>query len=298
MRRHIAIFVSPRSRNRKAAEQVKAALLERGCSAELLPLDRTDPQIRAEKAKRDGAELIAVGGGDGTISRVLPLLKDVGLPLGVLPLGTGNALAKDLDLPTNPVKAAEALVLGDPVAIDLSSVNTHSFLNIASCGLSTAIVRNLDPELKKQVGKGAYLLAVLKAFFKAKPFQVRLIADDHENTFDTLLLIVANGRTYGGGMVAHPDAALNNGLLAYYSITSARRTEFIRILKDLWSGTHTELPAVDAGLTQELYIEATPYRHITTDGDIRTRTPARFTVEGRALQIVTGLSPDSVALIR
>ena len=102
------------------------------------------------KRYRDRADLVIIGGGDGTLSMAADALVEAHLPLGIIPLGTANDLARTLNLPTDPVAAAAVIVAGRQRRIDLGWVNGKHFFNVATIGLGVGVARRLTHERKRR----------------------------------------------------------------------------------------------------------------------------------------------------
>ena len=111
---------------------------------------------------REKADCIVVCGGDGTVSAAAMAVMESGLPMGILPTGTANDLARTLGLPMDVLAAADIIVGGCERRIDLGSVNGHAFFNVASIGLSTRLAQGLQPGLKKRWGRLGYAIAAAR----------------------------------------------------------------------------------------------------------------------------------------
>lgn len=144
-------------------------------------------------AQRDDIDAVVVGGGDGTILTAIVAGLGRGLPLGILPLGTLNLLARDLDLPLDPLKAAELLAHGHTAAIDLGEVNGRPFAVWASLGLHPLVVRRRDRLQKEGLSKWpAFALALLRVFRRYPLITVTLSLKGESRTIRTPLLIISN----------------------------------------------------------------------------------------------------------
>ncbi|HEY9807063.1 MAG TPA: diacylglycerol kinase family protein, partial [Candidatus Obscuribacterales bacterium] len=119
---------------------------------------------------RDRVDLVIVGGGDGTLNAVTEGLVDTQLPLGVLPLGTANDLARTLGIPTDLNQACEIITQGNLQRIDLGWVNGKYFFNVASLGLSVQITQQLTTEVKRRWGVLAYLATAIGVIRQSRPF--------------------------------------------------------------------------------------------------------------------------------
>jgi diacylglycerol kinase (ATP) len=184
-----------------------------------------DPGQRVtRRALRHGVDLVLVAGGDGTVRAVAEALRGAEVPLGVLPVGTGNLLARNLQLPLNSLDDAIRIAFtGDTRAIDLGvasvtytdeRIDDHVFLVMAGLGLDAQMIAATRPDLKKQVGWLAYVDAGMRAIPKAEPFRIRYnlgTRSEHQAQVSTIL--IANCGLLPGNIQFLPDALLDDGIL-------------------------------------------------------------------------------------
>jgi len=171
------------------------------------------------RAVKNGAGLVIVGGGDGTLTAAAGQLAKSKSVLGVLPLGTGNSFALSLGI-TDLEVAVDAIVGGREVAVDLGRVNGTYFANFATIGLSSTIARATPSRLKKMIGAAAYVLAGLLPGLRSHPFRCKVRAGKETIVFQTFQAIVANGRYFGHTPLT-PEASLSSGHLTFYSTSDA-----------------------------------------------------------------------------
>ena len=184
-----------------------------------------DPGQRVtRRALRHGVDLVLVAGGDGTVRAVAEALRGAEVPLGVLPVGTGNLLARNLQLPLNSLDDAIRIAFtGDTRAIDLGvasvtytdeRIDDHVFLVMAGLGLDAQMIAATRPDLKKQVGWLAYVDAGMRAIPKAEPFRIRYnlgTRSEHQAQVSTIL--IANCGLLPGNIQFLPDALIDDGIL-------------------------------------------------------------------------------------
>ena len=229
--RRALVLVNARSRSGERAPAVERALaalvragtacLHESCasSEELAPLIR-------RHAAEGAVDAVVIGGGDGTLNAAAPALLDTGLPLGILPLGTANDLARTLGLPLDPVAAAQVIAAGRTRRIDLGLVNGHPFFNIASIGLSVAVTGELTAARKRRWGRLAYVVAAVQALARARPFSAVIARDGSPpERVRTVQIAVGNGRYYGGGMAVCAAAAWSEDCVAVVSISAQHHND-------------------------------------------------------------------------
>ncbi len=150
-------------------------------------------------AGRDHFGCVIVGGGDGTLNCAAPALMRTHLPLGILPLGTANDLARTLGIGADPVAAAEIIVAAHTRQIDLGVVNGRPFFNVASIGFSAELARELTSDLKRRFGTLGYALAGARLLARMRPFTAFITHDGLTEKVKTLQIAVGNGRHSGVG---------------------------------------------------------------------------------------------------
>ena len=247
------------------------------------------PLPDAIRAQADGYDCVIVGGGDGTLNAAAPALLETGLPLGILPLGTGNDLARTLGIEPDPVAAAGLIVAGNIRRIDLGEVNGHPFFNVASIGFSAELARELTAEAKRRWGVLGYAITALRLLFQMRPFRAVIEHDGMTEATHTVQISVGNGRHYGGGMTVDNAAEPDDGSLYIYSLEVKRWWQLLALLPALRSGTHSAWDEVRAFRTTELTVRTRRPRAVNSDGELKTETPACFRLIRGAISVYAPL---------
>ncbi len=237
------------------------------------------------KAHAGGADRVVVGGGDGTLNGVIEAVLASGLPLGILPLGTANDLARGLGIPADPVEACRIIADGQVRPIDLGCVNGKHFFNVASLGASVEIARTMQRSRDRNARWGvlSYPLAMLTAAHRCRPFRATVRVDGHEQDMHSYQISVGNGRFYGGGMLVAEEAALDDGSLDLYSLKVRSIWQLLLHLPALRAGRHQSWRGVLHLRGSTIVVRTSRSMPINTDGELTTRTPAVFTVLPGAL---------------
>ena len=234
-------------------------------------------------------DLVIIGGGDGTVNCALDALAEMKLPLGIIPLGTANDLARTLQIPASIKTACDIIAKGQTRKIDLGRVNGKYFMNVSSMGLSVSITRALDKKTKKRWGVFAYFVAAFKVLLNSRPFIATIRSDTEEVKVRTLQIAVGNGRYYGGGMLVAQDAAIDDDRLDLYSLEVDKWWQMIPMLIAMRRGEHDSLKRV-RNLSSKHFVITSPKPHsINTDGEITSKTPAHYEVVAKALTIYCDL---------
>jgi YegS/Rv2252/BmrU family lipid kinase len=256
------------------------------------PDDRAADRIRELAAEVD---LIVIGGGDGTLNAAADALVEVNKPFGILPLGTANDLALTLNIPTDLETACGVIAAGHRRRIDLGRVNGKHFFNAASVGLSVGVTRRLSKEQKGRLGVFAYLVAAVGAVWAGRPFRAELTVDGQTHRVKTVQLTVGNGRHYGGGLTIAADAAIDDDRLDVYSLEVRGWWQLVPLLWRLRAGTLAGSPMVRTLSGRVVEVVTRKPRRVSTDGEITTRTPARFEVLPGVVEVFAPPRSDSPA---
>lgn len=236
-------------------------------------------------------DMIVVGGGDGTLSAAASGVMQAKRPLGILPTGTANDLARTLAIPEDLDEAIRVIGEGHTRAIDIGSVNGELFFNVASIGLSAELAQALTPDLKRRFGKLGYAVAAFRVLARARPFRARIIAADRAVRSFTLQVAVGNGRFYGGGNIVTETAAIDDGCLDLYSLEFLQAWRLVLLLRAFRRGEHTTRREVRDLRGQAFEVHTRRPRPVNADGEIVTHTPAVFQVLPKAIEIIVPAEP-------
>lgn len=236
-------------------------------------------------AHRDAVDLVIVGGGDGTLNCVLQGLVGSGLPLGLLPLGTANDLAKTLDIPSDLDAACDVIAHGHTRRIDVGRVNDAYFFNEASVGLSVALCRALTREAKARFGVLALLYNAIVLLLKMRRFHAHVRMDGgDELVVRTAQLTLGNSRNFGG-FLATDDAQIDDRLLDLYSVGFEHGWSYFDAFRALLQRRYDEARSVFTLHGKRFEVKTRRPKHIEADGEIVTSTPAVFQVVPRAITV-------------
>ena len=243
-------------------------------------------EVALDAAIASGCPLIAVGGGDGTLRHAAERIAGTATALAVVPLGTGNSWAKDLGFAPNPVDAASQLACAEPTRIDLGQVNGHGFVNVATIGLTSLIVKNLPKGIKGAFGRLAYLPAVLKSFSEVRPFWLTVQTDREQFSGKALLFVAAAGRTHAGPFPVTRHAVNDDGLLSLYVLHDTGRFGLLRFGLALLLGRHTRLNEVWSAETATATVRTAKPRRVIVDGEPFGHSPLDLAVKPHALTVL------------
>lgn len=233
-------------------------------------------------------EFIAVGG-DGTLSELIngfDLPIDPDIKIGIIPLGTGNDFIKNIYLEPDVNDIIETIIEGKTKRIDLGIVNNHKFINVCSFGIDGPIIKDTENFKKLLPGKLAYLFSTLKAglSFRAKKVQVKI--DGVSYTGNMILIAIANGKYFGGGMNICPEAVMDDGLFEVCMVTDVSTVKFMKEISKVYSGRLGEIDEVQYRKGKEITIEVLDGRYlINIDGNLVGSTPVKIEIVKNAIQV-------------
>lgn len=291
--------VSGKGRGAAAGEAAVARLRELGAEVRL----RAGGSV--EETRRFAAEAVAahpdalvVVGGDGTLSSVLDQLAHRGVPIGLVPAGTGNDLARALGLPyrgrTAAADAAELVLRGRPRAIDIGEAvcpdGRAKFLTVAALGFDAAVSERTN-RLRRPRGAARYYLALLIELARLRPFAFELRLDGGPvAAMPGTLAAIGNTRSYGGGMPICPGADPADGLLEITHVAPLGRARLLRFFPLLLSARHLGRAEVRSMRASEVEVSA-PGLVVYADGERIGTASACVRVLPAALEL---LAPDSM----
>lgn len=282
-----AVIVGSKSRIGEAAYASIRKQYGAGVISMMQPDKPADLAAGIKHAAEQGAKVVAVGGGDGTIRLAAAACIEAGVVLGIIPAGTGNALAHEHNIPIDPIAAME-LIIGDgvPKGIDVGYFNGQPFVTTATCGLSGDISKALKETPKGAIGRFAYLPAVVKAVREARPFRVELETDFDNYKGLALQLVVAASRTHAGPFPTTELAANDDGLLSIYVVEANNKHSMMRYGISLLFGKHTEQPHVWSIDTASVNVTLRKSQKFILDGDPFPARSAKLTVRKQQLTII------------
>lgn len=283
--RRALVLVNRGSRNGDADLQAGLELL-REWGFELVVEAGEQPQRMRELIRERAGELdcVIVGGGDGTLNCMAGAVLDSGLPLGILPMGTANDLARTLGIPDDLVDACRVIAEGRLHPIDLGRVNDVHFFNVASIGLGVRVAHKLTKDLKRRWGVLGYLHGFIQAYQEHRPFKVDIVCDGQARRVRSIQVAVGNGRHYGGGMTIAEEAEIDDGLFFLYSLKPLRFWELALVAPVLRNGQRDPQRLL-LMKGRDIELRTRKPMDVDTDGELTTRTPARFTLLAGALRV-------------
>jgi YegS/Rv2252/BmrU family lipid kinase len=277
--------------SKDGVEQQLAEAFKAAGVAARVSLAQSGPEVvqLAQRAVESEAEIVVAGGGDGTINSIASVVIESGKVLGVLPFGTMNHFAKDLNIPLDLEGAVETIIAGHETQVDVGDVNGRIFLNNSSLGLYPTIVSERQKQQRLGWGKRpAYIWAAFAALRRYPFLTVRVGVDGQELGGKTPFLFVGNNEYEMKTLNVGRRACLDKGELNLYMTNRTGRLGLLRLaLRALVGGLHQEKDFV-ALCTKEIWIETKHRRlRVALDGEVAEMKPRlHYQVRPRALRVL------------
>jgi diacylglycerol kinase (ATP) len=238
----------------------------------------------AREAADQGADVVIAWGGDGTVNEAACALVHTGVPLAIVPAGSGNGLASDLGLPFDPTGALKIAATGVDLHIDAGQVHNSVFFNIAGIGVDAIIAARFAERGLRKRGPLGYLQVGLAEFLRYRSQVYTLSIDDDRHEHLAMLIAIANGRQYGNRVQIAPGARLDDGLLELVIVEELSTVAVALRLPSLFRGTLKAGNGVTMRAVSEMVVHTHEPIPFHVDGEPRLGPPEiRVTTLPKAL---------------
>lgn len=246
----------------------------------------TPPTALAEQAVQDGFDLVVVAGGDGTVSAVAKGLLHSNVPLGILPVGTYNNIARSLGIPNTAEEALKVVLAGQERQIDVGSANGAIFLEVAGVGLDAQLF-----PVAEQIKEGAWfqLQAALRTLVRFRPRRLRIELEDGRQIMPRpLLATVSNLPYFGANYAIAPEARPDSGQLVLSIFENFTKFQLLSYFASLANGNPVDEPRITTyhGTRFKISTVRRPDQNVHVDGQVVQHTPVTFEVQPKALCVV------------
>jgi YegS/Rv2252/BmrU family lipid kinase len=299
--RRALLVANPASRRgEQRIQDAVRALASAGCALELRRTTARGDAERHAAKWRDSVDAVFTLGGDGTVMEVLRALRHTGVPVGIIPAGTGNLLAHALAIPLNVERAVKALVGGTRRTIDLGNIDgeaPHTFAFAAGVGIDVTMLERTTTQAKRRLGVLAYALAATAAALRHELFRVTIVTEKETIQRDASLTMVANfGALLRGGFAMGPGITPDDGYLDVCVYSPRSGVDGVGMVWRMLRGRYSGDSRMYFARARQVVIECDPPRIFQADGEILGRSPVRITVDaGAATLLVPRTKSTSVA---
>jgi YegS/Rv2252/BmrU family lipid kinase len=273
----IPVILNPSARSAKAARRADAV---RSLSPRIRICETSGPGDARRLARElalAGATRVVAAGGDGTINEVVNGLAELGpdcpAALGILPFGTMNVFSVELGLPFRDLtRCWQAIESGQTKEIDLWKIDGHHFVQLAGVGLDAEIIKETTWERKKALGPLSYVLSAIRLMGKSAPSIV--VRAEGRDPVEGSVVLLGNGRRYGGPLKLFPDASNTDGLLDVIVLRRHGYTQIFSMLISLFAyGYKSHSSDLTYFQTSRLTLDAAQEVPVEADGELIGHTP-------------------------
>jgi YegS/Rv2252/BmrU family lipid kinase len=250
-------------------------------------------------ACKDGAGMVIAAGGDGTVSGVVNGLVGTHVPLGILPVGTGNGLARALSIPLD-LENALALISTQHDVIELDAMQVgdkHYVLNV-SAGISARAMNETPPEQKRRFGMAAYGWTIVRQLFGYQPRRFILTLDDHERRVRANEILISNGAILKEPpFPLGPREKFSDGIFDVYVLTARNLLDYLKVLWNLIfhrGKSNAELHTLT--VKKSVKIESLSQPYLTqADGEVIGKTPVEICMVPKAVRVIVPIPKEQEA---
>jgi diacylglycerol kinase (ATP) len=247
---------------------------------ELVVLESNKQESLLQLYESISAELVVVGGGDGTLTKVVDTLKDKKVVFAVLPLGSANGFAKCLDISTID-DALDVLSKGKPKNVDAVFINDKLSLHLADFGFNANLIQNYEAD--GESGMLGYFKSAAPEILNLQSNPYRLEIEGKLIEFSSKFLIIANGDKYGTGATINPDGDLGDGYVDIISLNPENLGDYLSLSISFFNGKLKMHPSVQHWRTSFCKIQNLNYSAFQIDGDS----------EGNPAEVVVRVIPSA-----
>jgi YegS/Rv2252/BmrU family lipid kinase len=286
-RQPLVLLVNPTSgggRALKILPRVEAVLDAGRIPFRVVRTKSLDHGVDKALTATQAGELPVVISGDGLVGAVGGAIAGGEIPLGIVPVGRGNDLARVLGIPTEPEEAIAVVLAGHTRTIDIGEANGRPFLGIASVGFDSDANRIANES--RLGGNLVYAWAALRALVAWKPARFTIAIGDQRTRVEGYSVVVANSKAYGGGMYIAPDAELDDGRFDVVTLAKLGKLRYLGNLPKVFKGTHVRIPQVNVTRAARLTVSASRPFAVYADGEHLTDLPADLRVIPSALRVL------------
>ncbi len=289
MRKQIAVLTNPtagKGKGSRVTDVVVPRLSDAGYDVRALTGRDADEALDlAREAVADGVETLVVIGGDGMVHLAAQALAGSETRLGLVPAGTGNDVARALDIPRkDPAAATDVIIASKERSIDLARIGNRYYVTVLAAGFD-AIVNERANEMSWPKGQMRYNLATLVELRTFTPIPYVLDVDGEQHRFEAMMVAVGNTSSFGGGMRITEGAVLDDGVLDVVAIMPMTKLELIRTFPKLFSGTHVQHPKYRHYAGRRITVAA-PGIVAYADGERIAALPLTVEAVPRALRVL------------
>lgn len=272
----------------KAVDNVIPFLKKNGCSADYSFTQKPGHATElASQASADGFDLVVAVGGDGTVNEVAMGLIGTNTPMGIIPMGSGNGLARELGMPMNMMKSARSLLTGATQQIDVCRMNNQRFLCTSGIGFDAQIADKMSKASSRGFLK--YIQLVVAESISYKPLNVRMKIDGAEVGGSVFLITFANASQFGNNAFIAPAASMTDGLIDVVVVKPFNKLWLPVFGIGLFTKIIPRLPFVDCYKARQIELEMAETSIFHFDGEPgKLEVPAKINIDAEKIWVRSG----------
>lgn len=215
-----------------------------------------------ERIKLFSPQRVIAVGGDGTIKLVAECVLDSGIPLGILPAGSANGLAKELGIGNDPTQALDVIVNGHLKKIHITHINSQLCIHLSDIGLNAYAMKRFKTQGVR--GMWGYMMASLKVLLQNPLMEITMHIDNKNIKIKAEMIVIANGTRYGTGAVINPIGKLDDKL---FEVIVVKKISILEVFKMVFSHKPYDLDKTEVFQTNALTMFSTKKVHFQIDGE-------------------------------
>ncbi|TDO20017.1 diacylglycerol/lipid kinase family protein [Pedobacter duraquae] len=232
--------------------------------------------------KNAGADRVVAVGGDGTLKLVAEAMLQSDTPIGLIPAGSANGMARELGIPDDPDEALDIIITGNPKKIHAVIVNDELCIHLADIGFNAYIIKKFDD--LPQRGMLGYAKAAWQALWKHHKMEVEIHTGDETVTSEAAMVVIANATMYGTGVQINPDGKLDDDV---FEVILIKKYSIMEILKIKFTNLPFNPETIEIFKTNKLQIKSKHKAHFQVDGEY----------QGKVNSIEAKLVPEAIQMI-
>ncbi len=274
-------------RSVKVMRAVEQHLKEQKIAYEVVETEYPQHAVKLARAVvGKGYKGIVSVGGDGTLLEVASELYGTEETLGIIPAGTGNDFRRAVHVSKDPIEALDVILTGHSEKVDIGFMgDERPFLNVAGTGFDVEVLRNTEKVRRLFTGGLAYFIGILMSLFRHKSINIEIKVNGQVLKRKVLLIAIANGKSFGGGLKVAPHSSVNDGLFNVLIVNHVPNWRILVELPKLKKGQIEKISVAEQLTCSDIHISSETPMSFDLDGEIYGQTPTHLCIKPAALRV-------------
>jgi diacylglycerol kinase (ATP) len=282
---NLLFIINPGAGNNKTdwKKEITGYFSEKPHNIELFELPETcEPGLVKEKIKSAAPDRVIAVGGDGTLKLVADLLTGTDTTIGLLPAGSANGMAKELDIPADPAGALDVILSGQLKKIHLTRINNERCIHLSDIGFNAFVIKTFEDEGVR--GMWGYIKAAWKVLWNYNHMNVKIKIDDEYIQREAAMVVIANATKYGTGVLINPEGRLDDDR---FEVIIIKKISFAEIFKMRFTHRPYHPGKTELFQTTLLEINSRHKVHFQVDGEYR----------GKLKSVIAEIIPGALTML-